>query len=129
VPHAEDVDALVTLLARYCNRLDRGDHEGFADLFTADGRFLVFGRAFEGRAGLLKMATTAPAGIHIAGTPVLDVRGDEATGEQNFVFVDAATHALRVGFYDDDLVRTPDGWRIRSRRVTFMTAGGPSEKP
>jgi hypothetical protein len=125
----EDVQELTTLLASYATRLDRGDHEAFADLFTDDGRFLVFGRSFDGREGLLKMATTAPAGLHLAGLPVLSVTGDEATAEQSFLFMDSVTGDRRIGFYDDELVRTPDGWRFRTRRVTFLTPDGPSERP
>jgi hypothetical protein len=126
---ADDVQAITTLLASYAVRLDRGQHEAFADLFADDARFFVFGRSFDGREGLLKMATTAPAGLHLAGLPVLDVRGDEATVEQSFLFVDAVTGGQRLGFYDDEIVRTPDGWRFRTRRVTFVTRDGPSEKP
>jgi hypothetical protein len=125
----EDVQELTTLLASYATRLDRGEHDAFADLFTDDGRFLVFGRSFDGRAGLLKMATTAPAGLHLAGLPVLAVDGDTATAEQSFFFVDVVTGDQRLGFYDDELVRTTDGWRFRTRRVTFLTKDGPSEKP
>jgi hypothetical protein len=124
-----DVQALTTLLANYGTRLDRGEHEAWLDLFTDDGRFLVFGRSFDGRAGLAKMATTAPQGLHLTGLPVFDVRGDEATAQQSFLFVDQASGAQRIGFYDDELVRTAAGWRIRTRKVTFLTADGPSEKP
>jgi len=36
---------------------------------------------------------------------------------------------LRIGFYDDVLVRTMDGWRFGTRRCTFLSATGPSERP
>jgi hypothetical protein len=125
----EDVQALTTLLAQYASRLDREDHEGFADLWADDGRFLVFGRSFDGRAGVLKMATTAPAGLHMTGPAVFDLQGDRATAQQSFLFVDRATGQQRLGFYDDDLVRTPAGWRFQTRKVTFLTKDGPSDMP
>jgi hypothetical protein len=109
--------------------MDRGDAEGWADLFTEDGQFFAFGRSFDGREGLTNMAREARGGVHLASAPVIELADDEATVQQNFVFVEQVGHKLRIGFYDDVLVRTPDGWRFRSRRCTFLSATGPSERP
>jgi hypothetical protein len=56
--------------------------------------------------------------------PVVDVDGDAATGIQHFVFIDQHTHAMRLGWYRDEYVRTSDGWRIRRRSTTFMRKHG-----
>ena len=125
----DDERAITRLLAEYGNRLDRSDHDGWVSLFAADGEFQAYGRSWAGADGLRTMATHAPAGLHLAGAPVIEVTGDRATVQQSFLFVDQATRDTRIGFYDDDLVRTPEGWRFRSRRSTFLTPAGPSERP
>jgi hypothetical protein len=129
VAHADDLEEITTLLAAYCARMDRGDAEGWADLFTDDGRFFAFGRSFDGRQGLTDMARASRGGIHVASAPVIELDGDHAAVQQNFVFVEQVGHKLRIGFYDDELVRTAGGWRFRTRRCTFLSATGPSERP
>ncbi len=125
----DDERAIARLLAEYGNRLDRGDHDGWLDLFVADGEFLVYGRSFAGREGLAKMASTAPPGVHLASAPVITVSGDEAHAQQSFLFVDQATREQRIGYYDDVVVRDGGRWRFRSRRTTFLTPDGPSDRP
>ena len=124
-----DREALHDLLASYCILMDRRDAEGWADLFLPDGHFFAFGRSFDGRDKLVKLATTSPGGVHLAGDPLIALDGEEATIQQNFVFVDQVSHDLRIGFYDDVCVRTATGWRFRTRRCTFLSATGPSERP
>jgi hypothetical protein len=126
---ADDLEALHVLLANYCIKMDRRDADGWAELFTPDGQFFAFGRSFDGHDGLQKLASTSPLGVHLGGEPVLELDGDQATAQQSFVFVYADDHHMRIGFYDDVLVRTEDGWRFRTRRCTFQTADGPSDRP
>jgi hypothetical protein len=127
--HAEDLEAITSLLAAYCIRMDHRDAEGWADLFTVDGEFFAFGRTFAAREGLVGLAERSPGGVHLVGPPVVEVDGNEATVQQNFLFVEQVEHEMRIGFYDDVLLRTPDGWRFRTRRCTFLSATGPSERP
>lgn len=124
-----DTAEIVGLLAQYCHRLDHADHHGWVELFTPDGRFEVYGRAFEGPAGLLRMAEGAPPGLHMASVPVVEVAGDRATVQQSFLFVDQVTREMRIGWYDDVILRTAAGWRIQVRRSTFLTPDGPSDRP
>jgi hypothetical protein len=57
--------------------------------------------------------------------PVVEFDGDDhATGQQHFVFIDQTTHAMRLGWYNDEYARTSDGWRIRFRKTTFMRKHG-----
>jgi hypothetical protein len=126
---AGDLEALHRLLAEYCSRMDRRDPKGWAALFTDDGQFFAFGRSFDGTEVLTKLAATAPGGVHLAGEPVIDLDGDTATARSNFFFVYGASREMRIGFYDDVLVRTGEGWRFRKRRCTFVTADGPSDQP
>ncbi len=124
-----DRAAIEVLLARYGNRLDHADHSGWVELFTPDGRFEVFGRSFDGHEGLLAMARSAPPGLHLTSAPLIEIHGDEAKAEQSFLFVDRVSHDMRIGWYDDRLVRTEAGWRIHVRRSTFLRPDGPSDRP
>jgi hypothetical protein len=124
-----DEHEITTLLAQYGNHLDRGDHEAWVQLFTTDGEFLVYGRSFAGHDGLRRMALGAPPGLHMAGLPLVQVDGDQATAQQSFLFVDQVTRETRIGFYDDVLRRERGRWLLQSRRSTFLTPSGPSERP
>jgi hypothetical protein len=126
---SDAITSINELLARYTNRLDRGDHLGWAELFISDGKFEVYGRAFEGTEGLRAMSESAPAGLHLSGAPIIVQEGDHATVQQSFLFVDQVTRESRIGFYDDQLVRTPNGWRFAVRRSTFLTPHGASDRP
>jgi len=92
-----DLEEIEVLLARYGNRLDRSDHSGWVDLFTTDGRFEVYGRSFEGPEGLLRMAESAPGGLHLTSAALIEIDGDSATVEQSFLFVDQVSHESRIG--------------------------------
>jgi hypothetical protein len=124
-----DLADINVLLATYSNRLDRADHAGWVELFTSDGRFEVYGRSFDGPEGLMGMAKGAPPGLHLTSSPLIELDGDQAKVEQSFLFVDEVSHETRIGWYDDQLVRTPAGWRFRVRRSTFLTPNGPSNRP
>jgi len=124
-----DDAAIRDLLTRYCLHLDQREHDAWVDLFTEDGQFFVYGTSFDGPSGLKEMATTAPDGLHMVGPALLQIDGDRATSKQSFLFMDAVTHTSRIGWYDDELVRRPDGWRIRARRCTFLAPDGPSHRP
>jgi hypothetical protein len=55
---------------------------------------------------------------------VVEFHGDTAKGVQHYVFIEQASHEMRLAWYEDDYVRTSDGWRIRSRSTTFMRRSG-----
>ena len=71
-----------------------------------------------------ELLTAAPRGQFIGNMPVVEFDGDRATGVQHFVFIDQKTHAMRLAWYRDEYVRTPDGWRIRRRSTTFLRKHG-----
>jgi hypothetical protein len=90
----------------------------------------VYGRAFEGHDGLRKMMGGAPGGLHLGGPPVIVALDDDhATTQQNLLFVERGTTTMRSAVYDDELVRTADGWRIASRRCRFIVADGLADRP
>lgn len=129
-PAPEDHLAIINLFARYCLTLDQDDVEGWVSLFTPEGSFEVYGRTYHGHDGLRKMAAIAPSGLHLGGPPVVEmVNVDQARTTQNLLFVNRKDGISRSAVYDDELVRTADGWRIARRRCQFIVASGLSDRP
>ena len=93
------------------------------EVFTPDASYNVFGAVYtlERFPALLE---AAPRGQFIGNMPVVEFDGDRAKGKQHFLFVDQETHAMRLGWYNDEYVRTADGWRIQQRSTTFMRKHG-----
>lgn len=130
LPTPDDHVAITQLLARYCLTLDEGDVESWLALFTDDAVFEVYGRSFAGHDGLRRMVSGAPGGLHLGGPPVIEMlEVDRARTRQNLLFVDRASGASRRALYDDELRRTPAGWRFARRRCRFIVRGGFAERP
>ena len=130
LPSPEDHAAISNLLARYCLALDLDDVEGWVSLFTPDASYQVYGRSFDGHDGLRKMMRAAPKGLHLGGPPVIEMLGpDRARTTRNLLFVDSGDGVSRNAVYTDELVRTPDGWRIAACRCRFITAEGLADRP
>lgn len=130
LPSPEDHVAISDLLARYCLTLDLDDVEGWVSLFTPEASYEVYGRVFSGHEGLRKMMGAAPGGLHLGGQAVIEMIGvDRARTTRNLLFVERAEGISRNAVYTDDLMRTPDGWRITTCRCQFITAGGLSDRP
>lgn len=129
-PTPEDHVAITQLLARYCLTLDHDDVDQWVTCFTPDAVFEVYGRTWDGESGLRAMMRGAPRGLHLGGPPVIDMTGpDSATVQQNLLFVEATTGAMRSSVYTDELRRTPEGWGIAHRRCRFIVAGGLRDRP
>src|SRR3546814_16615476 len=62
----------------------------------------------------------------MGGTPALELDGaaGTGTGEQPLCFVDQTDHAMRIGWYTDTYRRTESGWRLATRRMTFLRKSG-----
>ena len=130
LPSPEDQVAITNLLARYCLTLDQDDIDSWVGLFTEDAVYEVYGRAFEGHAGLRRMVNGAPGGLHLGGAPAIEMLApDRARTQQNLLFVDRASGVLRSVLYDDELRRTEAGWRIAKRRCRFIVRAGFADRP
>ena len=120
-----DLVELHALCSRYMLYTSQFVEDRWLDVFTPDAVYSAFGTPYtlERFPALL---AAAPRGQFIGNMPVVefDARGDAATGKQHFVFVDQTTHAMRLGWYNDEYVRTADGWRIHRRSTTFMRKHG-----
>jgi len=125
VDHArmEDVIEIEQLLARYALGMTKDDVEAVMDVFTSDGSYSAFGDTYT-LGDFPTLVAAAPKGLFLVGPPVLDLDGDEGTGEQPLCFVDQTNHAMRVGWYRDTYRRTPAGWRLHTRAMTFLRRSG-----
>ena len=112
----EDYAEILQLYFKYPIILDSGDAEGYADLFTEGGSF----QNNVGRAALIAFVKSRPATTvrHAPLTPIITATPEGAKGTVMNMFIDVAkTPAIitRVSQYNDTLVKTPQGWRFKTR--------------
>lgn len=127
IPELDVVMAVHDLLARYARLCDRREVDGWAALFTDDARFVVRDIEYRGDAipQWLVDQSSNPAGCHMnTNISVTPDGADRATSVADFTFVrrQAGTgpwEIVNVGWYDDTLVRTSDGWRFAERRIAL----------
>lgn len=119
----EDVIELQQLLAKYAVAMTQGDIERVVQVFTADGTYSAFGDTYP-LVDFPALVAAAPKGLFLVGPPLLQIDGDTATGEQPLLMVDQTNHNKRIGWYADTYVKTEDGWRLRTRKMTFLRRNG-----
>jgi hypothetical protein len=118
----------------------------FADLFVDGGRYVIDsgdGKPIvrDTRGALIALAggpgcesrRTVPTSyiLHLAESLVIEATADGARGTSYAIYPPSAGKYLnaetagQLGFYHDNYVRTPNGWRLRSRRhESNPVAGG-----
>ena len=130
----QDRQDISDLLVRYATGIDRRDWPLFRTVFTPDchcdyGQIGVWD-GIDAVAEFMDLAH-AQAGhtLHRITNQVIDVRGDRATARCYVdVWVMAADNNSGVnatGFYDDQIVRAGDGWRIADRKFTSVRIAFP----
>src|SRR6201996_6584062 len=129
----EDKDAIRELLARYCFLLDGYRLSEFAALFTADGEWISRNGTAKGPEAierLLRGLVPEPAPgkrrKHFTANIIVELSGDSATVVSNFLVVrdsEAGPTIAVAGTYDDIVVRTAEGWKFKSRRLSHDIAG------
>jgi 3-phenylpropionate/cinnamic acid dioxygenase small subunit len=124
----EDKDAIREVLAEYCFRLDGGDFDGMAALFTADGTWdTAFGKA-TGRAAIADLArrlrTDAPQprprGIHLVTNIAITLDGAAARVRSNWIVAQNGAAGPQIGSgggYADEMVKEGGEWRFRYRKI------------
>jgi hypothetical protein len=121
----DDLVEIQQLLAKYAVTITQGDVEGLVEVFTPDGTYSAFGDTYTlNRFPVLVDA--APKGLFMTGTALVDlVEGaDTATGTQPLCFIEHSKHDMRIGYYKDTYLRTEDGWRLKTRAMTFIRRSG-----
>jgi len=118
-----DIIELEQLLARYAVGMTKDDVEAVMQVFAPDGTYSAFGDTYA-LADFPTLVAAAPKGLFMVGTPSLELDGDTGTGEQPLCFIDQTNHAMRIGWYTDTYLRTADGWRLKTRSMTFLRKSG-----
>ncbi|MCV7357713.1 nuclear transport factor 2 family protein [Mycolicibacterium fluoranthenivorans] len=123
--HAQITEVLI----RYATGIDRRDWPLFRTVFTADCA-LDYGEigAWNGVDAVTEFMVLAHAGaghtMHRLSNMAITVTGDTAIArtylDALILAADNASGVSAIGFYDDELVRTGDGWRIARRRFTSV---------
>ena len=119
----DDLVEIQQLLARYAVTITQEDIEGLVAVFTPDGTYSAFGETYS-LDRFPALVEAAPKGLFLTGTPVIELTGDTASGTQPLCFIDHATHDMRIGYYNDTYTRTPQGWRLKTRAMTFIRRSG-----
>ncbi len=119
----EDIVEIQQLLAKYAVTITQQDIDGLLEVFTPDGTYSAFGETYA-LERFPVLVEAAPKGLFLTGTALVDVDGDTGTGTQPLCFIDHASHDMRIGYYRDTYVRTADGWRLRTRAMTFIRRSG-----
>lgn len=120
----DDVIELEQLCAAYAVKMTQGDiHHIMEHIFTTDGTYSAFGETY-GLDDWPSLVEAAPKGLFLTGTPALDLDGDVGTGEVPLLFIDQSNHHMRMGWYTDTYRRTDDGWRLATRKMTFLRRRG-----
>ena len=118
-----DIVEIEQLLARYAVGMTKDDIDAVIDVFTPDGSYSAFGDTYA-LADFPSLVAAAPKGLFMTGTPAVELDGDTGTGEQPLCFVDQTDHAMRIGWYTDTYRRTERGWRLHTRKMTFLRRSG-----
>jgi 3-phenylpropionate/cinnamic acid dioxygenase small subunit len=123
-----DALAIRDLIHSYARGVDRRDLDLVRSCFTSDCSYegaLATGRIADMLAALPAAMARYRSTLHFMGEPAITVDGDRARATTNTVAYHVFPHpaagmrtvAVR---YEDDLRRTPGGWRIASRRVVRL---------
>jgi hypothetical protein len=121
--HRADLIEIEQLLARYAVAMTKDDIDAVMEVFTADGTYSAFGDTYT-LADFPTLVAAAPKGLFMVGPPAVELDGDAGSGEQPLCFVDQTDHAMRIGWYTDTYRRTDAGWRLATRRMTFLRRSG-----
>jgi SnoaL-like domain len=119
----DDLVEIQQLLARYAVTITQEDIDGLIGVFTPDGTYSAFGDTYH-LDRFPELVAAAPKGLFLTGTALVDIDGDSASGTQPLCFIDHATHDMRIGYYRDTYARTADGWRLKTRAMTFIRRSG-----
>ena len=121
----EDLVEIQQLLAKYAVTITQCDIDGLISVFTPDGTYTAFGSTYT-LSRFPELVDAAPKGLFMTGTALVDLTegADTATGTQPLCFIEHSAHDMRIGYYKDTYLRTADGWRLKTRAMTFIRRSG-----
>lgn len=133
---ALDYIEIQQLVAKYARAIDTCSNNGYdyADLFTADGFFQPeqggkLGNKFQGRERLAEASGGGSRGCknvgwikqgvkHMYVNHIITASPEGATGTVDMLMIGLNGDPYKIrheGYYEDTYVRTPQGWRFKSR--------------
>jgi hypothetical protein len=133
IRYLADIEEIKMLKYKYCKYNDGGwpaqpvSHQGpSADLFTEDAVWdgSPVAKA-EGREAIRKLFASfaaLPMAYHAVTNPIIEIEGDTARGHWHLIGGGIGLNSvstLGIGGYEDEYVRTPQGWRVRLMRVLW----------
>lgn len=126
---AQDYAEIEQLYWRYNHGADFRDADLFVSAFADDAVFKVGDRQFSGREELMAFRRERHAGRtgdtgrrHWNNGWRITPTADGAMGRTYWLLVDVSggqPNHVSSGYYDDEYVKTPDGWRISSRTISL----------
>jgi ketosteroid isomerase-like protein len=135
---ADDYFAIQNLIYRYCDRIDRGDFAGIAQLFAhAEIHVPALPAPVRGVAAIEAMYTQftrlypetgTPRTRHVTSNVIIEPDGADAARAQSYVLVHQATDVLPLqpiigGRYYDRFAKTEGAWRFTERRMEMDLFG------
>jgi len=130
----EDRADIIDVTHNYCWALDRNQWHELDDVFLPEATGVLGSHQCANRDEIKQVCSNALGKLddsqHIVATHQIELDGDTATSRCYL----HAQHIRKVpeggslyvvaGRYEDDLVRTADGWRIKHRILTVMWTEG-----
>jgi 3-phenylpropionate/cinnamic acid dioxygenase small subunit len=129
-PNAADRAAIADILARYCRHLDDERYDSIAELFALDAVFETMGQELHDRAGIRSFfpedigGLDRPRGMHVLSSPIIDLEGDCASAESDWMLVrrngEGACVIVSAGRYRDRFRRVDGTWKIAHRQAISL---------
>ena len=119
----QDYNDIQQLYARYNLAIDTGNAEGWAATFTPDGVFNNTNKGHDALVQFIKDWREKRDGAnrrHLNSNMVLTATADGANASIYLLLLNVGVRPATIattGIYEDVLVRTPQGWRFKSRIV------------
>jgi 3-phenylpropionate/cinnamic acid dioxygenase small subunit len=129
-----DHHEIVQLTHKYCWALDSRTWDGLDQVFLPDATADLRSPLLEGRdairARIARALEPLDATQHTVTNHMIEVEGDRATcrcylhAQHVREAAEGSPNYVLAGRYEDELVRTPEGWRISFRRLVVVWSEG-----
>jgi 3-phenylpropionate/cinnamic acid dioxygenase small subunit len=129
-----DRQAVVDLQVAYTWTLDTKDFQNLRNVFLPDATFNTMGTPHVGIEAIISRVSGALTPLddsqHVVSNHQVTISGDTAKARCYLVAqhvrnaAKAGPNYIMAGRYEDDLVRTPDGWRIKYRNLVITWTDG-----
>lgn len=129
-------NAIREVMAKYCFRLDGGDFDGMAALFTPNGVWETAYGPATGRAAIAAKARAirtsdkpVPRSLHHCTNIVIELDGDGANVMSNWLVVANSENGPKVassGTYTDRMAKHDGSWHFVKRKIDWIVAPGRS---